>query len=85
VKDSKHDEGLSPVRHCERSEAIQGPQYDRVGLLAPRMLRPLNCFVARAPRNDGWRAADPIDSVVIGHRLSDEFPDIGDIDSSAGV
>jgi hypothetical protein len=20
-----------PVRHCERSEAIQGPQYDRLG------------------------------------------------------
>ena len=40
------------------------------GLLAPRMLWPLDCFVARAPRNDGWVAADPIDSVVIGRRLS---------------
>jgi hypothetical protein len=39
-------------------------------LLAPRMLWPLDCFVARAPRNDGWVAADPIDSVVIGRRLS---------------
>src|ERR1700758_5579740 len=27
-------------------------------LLAPRMLWPLDCFVARAPRNDGWVAAD---------------------------
>jgi hypothetical protein len=42
-------------------------------LLAPRMLRPLDCFVARAPRNDGWVAADPIDSVVIGRRLSRGF------------
>src|SRR3984957_12263776 len=40
------------------------------GLLAPRMLWPLDCFVARAPRNDGWVAADPIDSVVIGRRLN---------------
>src|ERR1700752_5539762 len=40
------------------------------GLLAPRMLWPLDCFVSRAPRNDGWVAADPIDSVVIGRRLS---------------
>ena len=39
------------------------------GLLAPRMLWLLDCFVARAPRNDGWVAADPIDSVVIGRRL----------------
>jgi hypothetical protein len=23
------------------------------------MLWPLDCFVARAPRNDGWVAADP--------------------------
>jgi hypothetical protein len=29
----------------------------------------LDCFVARAPRNDGWVAADPIASVVIGRRL----------------
>jgi hypothetical protein len=34
------------------------------------MLWPLDCFVARAPRNDGWVAAHPIDSVVIGRRLS---------------
>src|SRR5271163_4069178 len=54
----------SPVRHCERSEAIQGPQYDPRGLLAPRMLWPLDCFVARAPRNDGWGAAEPIDWAV---------------------
>jgi hypothetical protein len=33
------------------------------------MLWPLDCFVARAPRNDGWGAADPIDSVVVGGRL----------------
>src|ERR1700722_18621345 len=33
------------------------------------MLWPLDCFVARAPRNDGWVAADSIDSVVIGRRL----------------
>src|ERR1700722_19566321 len=39
------------------------------GLLAPRMLWPLDCFVARAPRNDGWVAAEPIASVVIGRRL----------------
>ena len=58
-----------PFRHCERSEAIQGPQYDRLGCWR-RMLWPLDCFVARAPRNDGWVAADPIDSVVIGRRLS---------------
>jgi hypothetical protein len=29
-------------RHCERSEAIQGPHHAA-----------LDCFVARAPRNDG--------------------------------
>ena len=29
----------------------------------------LDCFVASAPRNDGWVAADPIASVVIGRRL----------------
>ena len=43
------------------------------GLLAPRMLWPLDCFVARAPRNDGWVAADPIASVVIGRRLTPSF------------
>ena len=31
--------------------------------------RPLGCFVARAPRNDGWGHADPIHSIVIGRRL----------------
>jgi hypothetical protein len=59
-----------PVRHCERSEAIQGPQYDRLGCWRHTCLWPLDCFVARAPRNDGWVAADPIDSVVIGRRLN---------------
>src|ERR1700677_1737728 len=40
-------------------------------LLAPRtLLWPLDCFVARAPRNDGWGAADPIASVVIRRRLT---------------
>ena len=34
-----------------------------------RSTRPLDCFVARAPRNDGWVAADPIASVVIGRLL----------------
>src|ERR1700722_20997373 len=47
----------------------QGAAVRPSGLLAPRMLGPLDCFVARAPRNDGWVAADPIDSVVIGRRL----------------
>jgi hypothetical protein len=36
-------------------------------------LWPLDCFVARAPRNDGWVAADPIASVVIGRRLTPSF------------
>jgi len=44
------------------------------GLLAPRMSWPLDCFVARAPRNDGWVAADPIASVVIGRRLTNREP-----------
>jgi hypothetical protein len=39
------------------------------------MLWPLDCFVARAPRNDGWVAADPIDSVVIGRRLCSDYDD----------
>ena len=30
------------LRHCERSEAIQNPYGDS-----------LDCFVAKAPRNDG--------------------------------
>ena len=33
-----------------------------------------DCFVARAPRNDGWVAADPIASVVIGRRLTKREP-----------
>ena len=37
-----------------------------VWVAGARMLWPLDCFVARAPRNDGWVAADPIVSVVIG-------------------
>src|ERR1700678_3114403 len=48
----------------------QGPQYVRLGCSAPRILWPLGCFVARAPRNDGWGAADPIVSVVIGAPLN---------------
>jgi hypothetical protein len=39
------------------------------------MFWPLDCFVARAPRNDGWVAADPIASVVIGRRLTAD-PDL---------
>ena len=73
----------SARRHEETSEPIPCPSLRpraRVagsnpgaairpsGLLAPRMLWPLDCFVARAPRNDGWVAADPIDSVGIGRR-----------------
>jgi hypothetical protein len=68
-------------RHAETSEPIPCPSLRAKrsnpraavrpsGLLALRMLWPLDCFVARAPRNDGWVAADPIDSVVIGRRLS---------------
>jgi hypothetical protein len=67
-------------RHAETSEPIPYPSLRAKrsnpgagvrpsGLLAPRMLWPLDCFVARAPRNDGWVAADPIASVVIGRRL----------------
>ena len=47
-----------------------GPRYDRLGCWLRACCGPLDCFVARAPRNDGWVAADPIDSVVIGRRLS---------------
>src|SRR5277367_3972326 len=43
------------------------------GLPAPRMLWLLDCFVARAPRNDGWVAADPIASVVIGRLITLEI------------
>ena len=68
-------------RHAETSEPIPYPSLRAKrsnpgagvrpsGLLAPRMLWPLDCFVASAPRNDGWVAADLIDSVVIGRRLS---------------
>jgi hypothetical protein len=67
-------------RHAETSEPIPCPSLRAKrsnpgaavrpsGLLPPRMLWPLDCFVARAPRNDGWVAADPIASVVIGRRL----------------
>jgi hypothetical protein len=42
--------------HCERSEAIKG-----------RRQRALDCFVARAPRNDE-AVADPIDLALIGRR-----------------
>src|SRR5271163_1770233 len=68
-------------RHAETSEPIPCPSLRAKrsnpgaavrpsGLLVSRMLWPLDCFVARAPRNDGWVAADPIDSVIIGRRLS---------------
>src|SRR6202041_2727447 len=67
-------------RHAETSEPIPCPSLRAKrsnpgaavrpsGLLAPRMLWPLDCLVARAPRNDGWVAADPINLVVIGRRL----------------
>ena len=68
-RDAQKQVSQFPIRHCERSEAIQGLRYDPLGLLAPCMLWPLDCFVARAPRNDEWVAADPIDSVVTGRRL----------------
>jgi hypothetical protein len=58
ILNDAHDHASNPRAAVRRS-----------GLLAPRMLWPLDCFVARAPRNDGW-AADPIDSVVIGRRLT---------------
>ena len=57
-----------PVRHCEPSEEQSRSRSTTLWLLTPRMLWPLDCFVARAPRNDGWVAADPIASVVIGRR-----------------
>jgi hypothetical protein len=75
-------------RHAETSKPIPSPSLRpraRVagsnpgaavrssGLLAPRMLWPLDCFVARAPRNDGRVAADPIASVFIGRRLTPSF------------
>ena len=47
---------------------LSGAAVRPSGLLAPRMLWPLDCFVARAPRNDGWVAADPVAAVVIGRR-----------------
>jgi len=42
--DTKKQVSQFPVRHCERSEAIQGPQYDRLGcwrrdVVAPGLLR----------------------------------------------
>src|SRR5271168_3460776 len=36
----------------------------------PRGSAPHRRFVERASRDDGWGAAEPIDSVVIGRRLS---------------
>ena len=68
---------LSLRRHAETSEPISCPSLRAKrsnpgaavrpsGLPAPRMLWPLDCFVARAPRNDGCVAADPINSVVLG-------------------
>jgi hypothetical protein len=45
---SKDDSPVIAARHCERSEAIQ------------RMCkRPLDCFVASAPRNDARHIANP--------------------------
>jgi hypothetical protein len=44
LSDTQKQVSQFPVRHCERNEAIQGPQYDRLG--CARMLRPLDCFVA---------------------------------------
>src|ERR1700727_725127 len=52
-------------RHAETSEPIRCPSLRAKrsnpgaavrpsGLLPPRMLWPLDCFVARASRNDGW-------------------------------
>src|SRR6202044_3512483 len=73
------------TRHAETSKPIPCPSLRpraRVagsnpgaavrssGLLAPRMLWALDFFVARAPRNDGWVAADPIASVVMGAALA---------------
>jgi predicted dienelactone hydrolase len=52
------------------AESNPGAAVRPPGLLATRMLWLLDGFVARAPRNDGWGVADPIDSVVIGRRLS---------------
>src|ERR1700722_19373452 len=40
-----------------------------------RARRPLDCFVARAPRNDEGGVADSIDSVVVGRRLSARQPE----------
>jgi hypothetical protein len=47
------------------------------GLPAPHMLWPLDGFVARALRNDGWVGADPIDSVAIGRRVTARESDRG--------
>ena len=45
-------------RHCEErsDEAIQGPHHRRLRPLGAPRVAALDCFVARAPRNDG--AAD---------------------------
>ena len=66
--------GKPPVRFGGRggqkpSLPLSGAVVRPSGLLAPRMLWPLDCFVARAPRNDGWVPADPIASVIIGRGL----------------
>jgi hypothetical protein len=75
---TKGDPNVGPYplrRHAETSEPIPCPSLRAKrsnpgaavrpsGLLTPRMLWSLDCFVARAPRNDGWVAADPIASVL---------------------
>src|ERR1700733_12281565 len=59
-----------PYPSLQAKRSNPGAAVRPFGLLASRMLWPLDCFVARAPRNDVWVAADPIDSVIIGRRLS---------------
>ena len=51
----------SPLTHpsLRAKRSNPGAAVRPSGLPAPRMLWPLDCFVARAPRNDGWVAADP--------------------------
>ena len=76
LRDTQKQVSQFPVRHCDASSrggSDPGAAVRSSGLLAPRMLWPLDCFVARAPRNDGWVAADPIASVVIGRRLTPSF------------
>ena len=47
--------GRSYSRHCEErsDEAIQGPQHHRLRPPGAARAAALDCFVARAPRNDG--------------------------------